>query len=398
MKRIMEKTRILNSSLIQIYLVTHLAEILTAKRILVSTSDAVNTYQEDYNEELRLRSERINQIINGLFVPFAIGVLIWCLYSIWKRKRRKQNSKKKRLLAVENLEKGMLFCLNEHPLSNQLVTVKKMYRRGIIKSNSPIYCEKCLIGYPLIKKFHRCRDICQFNICKKCFKKAEKTKNKIERRLKISSKKESKRYYARKFARKKLRMGKKKLRNIFKRKVRERLVKRIKQKFINVITLQDNMSFKSSQVSEMKSSQVSEMKSSQVSEMNSPKNVSWNTGNSQSELDISAETNRNDISLTIISSKKSTRGSFLNLGHKQRSKSIFGKLFQNKIHVNHLDIHQKSQSKRHTINIIRRDRNHNNMFFEDSNKENNKENRKSLKSEITFQENKSEQSQDKIDL
>ena len=115
--------------------------------------------------------------------------------------------------ALINLDKGKLFCMEKHPLNRKPTSIKKLYKSGIVKRIIPIFCEKCLIKFPKIKKIHQCEQKCYFNICKECYRKAViKMKNQQENK-EYEQKLESKRINFRKNERKKLKIDRKKKKN-----------------------------------------------------------------------------------------------------------------------------------------------------------------------------------------
>lgn len=199
-----------------------------------STAEAQQTYQEEYNKEIKAKAEKINQIINALFVPISILMLFWCVYNLWKRKRNKQIALEKKREALSNLDQGKLFCMEKHPLSKKSISIKGLYKSGKIKKFMPIYCEKCLAKYPKIKQIHKCFENCDFNICRDCFRKAfSKMKAQIENKN-YEQKLESRRNHFRKNGRKKMRIGNRKKKLNISKRMRQRLVKRIKYKFKNL--------------------------------------------------------------------------------------------------------------------------------------------------------------------
>ena len=223
----------INSKIFRFDLVIIFLVILGYESILqkITTTEAENRYQEEYDKEVKERADKINQIINALFVPISIIMLFWCLYNLWKRRRKKRIATEKRQLALSNIEKGKLLCMEKHPLNRKPVSIKKLYKSGLVKRIIPVFCEKCLIRYPKIKKVHQCHQSCLFNICKECFRRAViKMKNNQENKQ-YEQKLESKRNNFRKNGRKKLRIGHKKKKINLGKRMRERLVKKIKLRF-----------------------------------------------------------------------------------------------------------------------------------------------------------------------
>lgn len=196
-----------------------------------TTSEAQQTYQEEHSKEIQARAEKINQIINALFVPISILMLFWCLYNLWKRKRKKQIALEKRREALANLDAGKLFCMEKHPLDKKTISIKGLFKAGKLKKFMPVACEKCERKFPKIKAIHRCLENCNFNVCRECFRRAfSKMKVRLTNKH-YEQKLESRRNHFRKNGRRKMRIGHKKKRLQLSRRLRKRLVKRIKYKF-----------------------------------------------------------------------------------------------------------------------------------------------------------------------
>jgi len=312
-----------------------------------STTEAQQTYQEEYDRQMKERAEKINQIINALFVPISILMLFWCLYNLWKRKRKKQIALEKKREALTNLDHGKLFCMEKHPLNKKSISIKNIYKSGKLKRFIPVYCEKCLKKYPSIKKIHKCFQNCNFNICRDCFRKAlVKMKTQIENKN-YEQKLESKRNNFRKNGRKKLRIGNKKKKFNISKRMRQRLVKRIKQRFKYIFQQKKKDIESDGKIgnSIYKDKSTIRIKENQD---DGSSNESWKTCELDESFEDLNETRKNikmgsqDLTLSV-ESDNGTNGSSV-------KKSILDKENQN---INILLKAPHTRKKRHTVNILR---------------------------------------------
>ena len=312
-----------------------------------STTEAQQTYQEEYNKEIKARAEKINQIINALFVPISILMLFWCIYNLWKRKRKKQIALEKKREALTNLDNGKLFCMEKHPLSKKTISIKRLYKSGKIKKFMPIYCEKCLTKYPRIKQIHKCFEKCNFNICRDCFCKAfSKMKAQIENKN-YEQKLESRRNHFRKNGRKKMRIGHKKKKLNISKRMRKRLVKRIKYKFKNLfrkdkaIEQPENNMGGPSIYKDRSTIRINKVEPSKSDDQ------SWTTSEghaSQEEINETKRAESRELSRTFSIEDEGTK----RLSHKKRFLQK-----ENSTKNQFLKISEVKRRKRHTVAILR---------------------------------------------
>jgi hypothetical protein len=149
-----------------------------------SLSESQKSYIKNENEEINKNSNQLNQILNLLFIPIGLGMIAWCLYKIWKKRKEKKMLKKIRKTNLKNLELGILKCLNNHDLSYKGFTAQKVCKLQRTKETRFVFCERCLLRYPFKKRFHHCRYNCLFSICKNCYRYYVGRKKEFEKKQK----------------------------------------------------------------------------------------------------------------------------------------------------------------------------------------------------------------------
>ena len=212
---------------IKIWIFLSLSNFLLSLRLLATSQwEGRTVYNQDYEQNLQQRSQRLNTIMNALFIPFVIFLLGYCLFKIWRRKRKERLEREKIKKAVENLEKGIILCNNKHKICSSPVLVKKLYKIRIVEPFAIVYCNCCSETMSNAKKVYRCSDFCPFNLCKSCFKRATKIKNNLENGGVPEDK--SKKGRIKSFCLK--RKGENYIQQIIKANIRKRLVQKLKNR------------------------------------------------------------------------------------------------------------------------------------------------------------------------
>jgi hypothetical protein len=174
----------------KLFIITFLIIYQIESRLLeTSISESEKSFLKNENDAVNQNTSKINQILNLLFIPIGLGMIAWCLYKIWKKRKEKKLLKKLRKNNLKNLESGILKCFNNHDLSLRSFNAQKICKLQRTKENRFVFCERCLLRYPFKKRFHHCRYNCLFSICKNCYVLYKRKKEEYEINQKLEVKK-----------------------------------------------------------------------------------------------------------------------------------------------------------------------------------------------------------------
>lgn len=207
--------------LINLYLI----KILRCQRILaISQSHGRNIFNQDYKQRLKSKSNKLNTIVNILFIPFLILVLGYCLFKILKKKIRERKEREAIQNALKNIETGIIMCQNKHKINSRSSLIKKLFRKRILEALTIIFCNSCNDYFPTIKRIHQCVEFCNFNLCRSCYIRARN----IQKNIKLGVN-----YYDKPLKRKlrtfgQKRKGQKKIYSMMRFQLRKQIVKKFK--------------------------------------------------------------------------------------------------------------------------------------------------------------------------